>query len=110
MTFQEAIESDIMDVFHSDEFAKKMEIAISGILYTVTPIVNYGGAQERTKFRDDHVQGIVLYDARMVIPFCELGFVPSKGALLEFDGNTYLIKKNANVSGEIVLDLEMYAE
>lgn len=113
MNFKVQLERDLTTVFHnSSEHAEELEFWIGKTRYKGPVILDDGGAQDRTKPSTDHVDGLVLVDLVMYVPFFLLKTIPKKGQSLEIsdDDGVYTITKVHPEAGEIVLYLEMLTE
>ena len=111
MNFKAQIERDLMAVFHnSNEHADVLEFWIGDTRYKGPVILDDGGAQDRKKPSTDHVDGLILVDLVMYVPFFLLKTIPKKGQNVEISDNVYTITKVHPESGELVLYLEMLTE
>jgi len=109
--FKAQVERDLLTVFHNTaEHADEIEFWIDGIRYKGPVIIDDGGAQDRSRKEDDHVEGLTLVDLVMYVPLSVLNQIPKRGLNVELEDALYEIKKVHPEAGDIVLYLERLTE
>ena len=109
--FKAQAERDLLAVFHNTaDHAEELEFWIDGTRYKGPVIIDDGGAQDRTRQDDDHVDGLTLIDIVMYVPLSILNQIPTRGLNVEIDGDLFEIKKVHPEAGDIVLYLERLTE
>lgn len=111
MNFKAQVERDLTAIFHnSDEHADVLEFWIGENRYKGPVILDDGGAQDRKKPSNDHVDGLTLVDLVMYVPLTILKTTPKRGQTVEIDDDVYTVAKVHTEAGEVVLYLEMLTE
>jgi len=109
--FKAQADRDLLEVFHNTaEHADELEFWIAGTRYKGPVIIDDGGAQDRSRKEDDHVEGLTVVDLVMYVPLSVIHRIPKRGLNIELEGILYEIKKVHPEAGEVVLYLERLTE
>ncbi|GHU50716.1 hypothetical protein FACS1894127_6350 [Clostridia bacterium] len=109
--FKDIIASDVHDVFqNTGEFAELSTVEYNGATYSLPLIMDRDTTVERSKNKEDHVQGLFLCDAVVYIAQSDMNTVPRKNVRIKINGERFTIEKVGSEMGEIVLYLSQFAE
>lgn len=110
-SFKDQIAEDLKNAFHNtNEFAEMTVFYYDNVRYEIPVILDNSNESDKNTVKNNHAEGIFLYDCKMYCSLSDIVTVPKKGKQIEIGEDFYTIVKVSCEMGEVILYLEMLDE